>query len=73
MSEVCADCGKPITMGQGSYYQKNLADDLGHSYHAECGDRFSVKAKDAEITRLRARAALLRLITSQERCTTASR
>lgn len=52
MSEICAECGKPITMGQPSYYRKRMSDDIGQSVHSECGDPFGAKAKDAEIARL---------------------
>lgn len=54
MSETCADCGKPINYGEPSYYSKDPAGgDFGKTYHSHCGDPFGIKAKDAEIARLR--------------------
>jgi hypothetical protein len=52
-TEACADCGKPIQMNEGSYYRKGPADDIGKTYHTACGDPLGIKAKDAEIERLR--------------------
>ena len=52
--EICADCGKPIGVNEGSYYRK-LGDnsDIGQTFHAMCGDPFGLKTKDAEIAQLR--------------------
>ena len=51
--EICADCGKPIFGNQGSYYSKNPDEDIGRAYHSQCGDPFGVRARDAEIARLK--------------------
>jgi hypothetical protein len=52
--ETCADCGKPILMNEGSYYRKRGDNtDIGQTFHSTCGDPFGLKAKDAEISRLR--------------------
>lgn len=51
--EICADCGKPIQMGEGSYYRRDPASDIGQTFHSTCGDPLGIKAKDAEIERLR--------------------
>jgi hypothetical protein len=53
MTETCADCGKPIAMHEESYYLKDPADDIGRTFHSTCGDPHGIKAKDAEIERLR--------------------
>lgn len=50
--ENCADCGKPIYGDQGSYYRKEPHEDIGRAYHAQCGDPFGVRSRDAEIKRL---------------------
>lgn len=50
--ETCADCGKPIKMGEPSYYRKDPAGDIGKAFHSTCGDPFGLKAKDAKIARL---------------------
>jgi len=52
-AETCAECGKPVTIGQGSYYDRAPHEDIGRVYHSGCGDPFGIKAKDAEITKLR--------------------
>ncbi len=53
-TEICADCGKPIKMGEPSYYSRKPEEDIGRCYHSRCGDPFGHAAKAAEITRLRA-------------------
>jgi hypothetical protein len=50
--ETCAECGKPIQMGEPSYYRKDPSDDIGKAFHSACGDPLGIKAKDAEIERL---------------------
>lgn len=42
--ETCADCGEPITMGQGSYYRPDANGGMGKSFHSECGDPLGTKA-----------------------------
>jgi hypothetical protein len=42
--ETCADCGKPITFAQPSYYAQDGYGDIGRAYHSACGDPFGVKA-----------------------------
>lgn len=59
MTDICADCGKPIGMNEGSYYRKDGYADLGHAFHSTCGDPLGIKAKDSEIERLRAEVAWL--------------
>ena len=51
-TETCADCGKPISMHEASYYRKDPSGEIGQSFHSYCGDPFGTKAKDAEIERL---------------------
>jgi hypothetical protein len=60
--ERCADCGEPIRMDQGSYYHQGPADDIGRSYHSQCGDPLGLKAKDAELPRLRGDNERLRAV-----------
>lgn len=43
--ETCAECGKPIEMGQGSFYIPAPAGaDFGKTYHSGCGDPLGIKA-----------------------------
>jgi hypothetical protein len=35
--ENCADCGKPITPSQSSYYEKACEGDFGRTFHSSCG------------------------------------
>lgn len=52
--EICADCGKPIGMSEGSYYKKaGDNSDIGQTFHSLCGDPFGLKSKDAEIAQLK--------------------
>lgn len=52
--EICAECKLPITDNEPSYYERDpFGGDFGKTYHSHCGDPFGVKAKDAEIERLR--------------------
>lgn len=51
--ETCTDCGKPIETGQGSYSRLDPAGVIGKMFHSTCGDPFGIKAKDAEIARLK--------------------
>lgn len=61
MSEtVCAECGLPFTLVRPSAY----IEDGTRCYHAGCGDPFGVKARQAELFRLR--SALDDLITAAE-------
>lgn len=53
--EICADCGKPIFGGQGSYYSKHPHEDIGRAYHSQCGDPFGLRARDTKIAQLKAR------------------
>lgn len=63
MSELCAECGQPILTGQGSYYARDPAGgDFGRSFHSERGDPLGIKAKDAEIERLRAALTKIRYL-----------
>lgn len=48
--DTCADCGKPIFDGEAGWAR---SDPYGKRYHAACGDPFGLKAKDAEIERLK--------------------
>jgi len=57
MTEICARCGKPITMGQDSFYLKSPGDDIGQAFHANCG-------KGAEVERL---TTILRLVANDSR------
>jgi hypothetical protein len=47
--ETCAECGKPIEMGQPSYYRKRPGDDIGQSFHSHCGDPMGLKASERRI------------------------
>lgn len=53
MTDICADCGKPIGMDEGSYYRKVHGLDIGESFHSTCGDPLGLKARDAAIDQLR--------------------
>jgi hypothetical protein len=52
--ETCAECGKPIEIGQGSYYRKNPTDDLGQTFHSTCGDPLGI---DRAVAKERKRCA----------------
>lgn len=60
--ETCAECGKPINPGEPAYA---VSDPWGKTqlqkvYHSKCGDPLGIKAKDAEIERLRAENDMMR-------------
>lgn len=63
--EKCADCGKPISMGEPSYYRPALHGDFGQSFHSHCGDPLGMKAKDARLADLDAEVQRLRRVVVQ--------
>lgn len=54
----CVDCGKQILPNEGAYTTYAFGG-AGLVHHSSCGDPFGLKAKDAEITSLRAELAAM--------------